>query len=231
MRERISRKLLNRFEKYMPQNLRRRQLQVLMNLAAKSFGMSRETLGKGSAAEALRQYADYTCRCMRGSGVLESGAEEGGANRSTLEETLFRDARRLGEKIRRITVLTADEDLKRLIVLLYRNIGIHMTIDGRIAGANEKQITGETEGRTEDEITSEIAANRAAELTVSACYFSRCYSPVECKLMSYVDAGIVTGICGGGCLRFSQRITEGCGFCRAHLTEDGEILQKGKCNE
>lgn len=231
MRERISRKLLNRFEKYMPQNLRRRQLQVLMNLAAKSFGMPRETLGKGSAAEALRQYADYTCRCMRGAGVLGSGAEEGGTNRSTLEETLFRDARRLGEKIRRITGLTADEDLKRLIVLLYRNIGIHMTIDGRIAGANEKQITGETEGRTEDEITGETAPKRAAELTVSACYFSRCYSPAECRLMSCVDAGIVTGICGGGCLRFSQRITEGCGFCRAHLTEDGELLQKGKCNE
>ena len=34
-----------------------------------------------------------------------------------------------------------------------------------------------------------------------------------------------------GCLRFSQRITEGCDFCRAHLTEDGEILQKGKYNE
>ena len=159
------------------------------------------------------------------------GAEEGGTNRSSLEEELFRDARRLGEKIRRVTGLTADEDLKRLIVLLYRNIGIHMTIDGRIAGANEKQITGETEGRTEDEITGEFAPKHAGELTVSACYFSRCYSPAECRLMSCVDAGIVTGICGGGCLRFSQRITEGCGFCRAHLTEDGEILQKGKCNE
>ena len=119
MKKRISRRLLSRFEKHMPENLQRRQLQVLMDLAAESFGIPKEKLGKGSAAAALRQYADFTRRCMA-TGTVD-------------EEKLYQDAYRLGSKIRRMTELKDDEDLKRLIILLYRNIGIRMNND-RIEG-------------------------------------------------------------------------------------------------
>lgn len=193
MREQISKRLLGRFEKKVPVFLRRRQLQVLMDLAAESFGMPREKLRKGSAEKALRQYAGFTCLCM------ETGNVE--------EEKLYQDAYRLGDKIRQTTGLTKDEDLKRLIILLYRNIGIKMSIEGNLG----------TEHR--------------GEVTVSNCYFSRVYTPEECRLMSFVDSGIVSGICGGGKLRFSQRLTEGCESCRACFAEDGVPLHGGKESE
>ena len=53
------------------------------------------------------------------------------------------------------------------------------------------------------------------EITVSSCYFSKFYTPKQCALMSYVDSGIIAGLCGGGNLRFTERITEGCGRCTA----------------
>ena len=39
-----------------------------------------------------------------------------------------------------------------------------------------------------------------------------------------VDAGIIAGLYGGGTLRFSERITEGCGQCRA-------VFRKEECND
>lgn len=183
MKKRISRRLLSRFEKNMPEHLQRRQLQVLMDLEAESFGMPKEKLCKGSAATALRQYADFTRRCMA-AGTVD-------------EEKLYQDAYRLGSKIRHMTELKDDEDLKRLIILLYRNIGIRMNIEGK------------------------PGSEHTGKFTVSDCYFSRFYFPEECRIMSFVDSGIVSGICGGGRLQFSRRITEGCGFCRACLEEDG----------
>ncbi len=198
MKERISRRLLTRFEKNTPKHFRRAQIQILMNLAAKSFGVPKEKLKKGSAYTALRQYAGYTCLCM-GAGGMEADAAK--------EEKLFQDACRLGNRIREITGLTEDGDLKRLIRLLYWNIGIEMSIQGH------------------------IGTEHTGEVTVSDCYFSRVYSPEECRLMSLVDSGIVSGICGGGKLRFSQRITEGCESCRACFTEEEVLLQGGKVNE
>ncbi len=188
MKERISKKLLRRFEHHTPDFCQRWQLQTLMDLAAHSFGMPKEKLEKGSPQAALRQYADFTCWCMR------AGAGE--------EEKLFRDAYRLGLRIRRITGLTDDGDLKRLIVLLYRNIGIRMSIEGK------------------------IGTEHTGELTVSGCYFSSYYSPQECRLMSSVDSGIVSGICGGGKLQFSRRLTEGCDVCLAHLAEEDQPLHE-----
>lgn len=193
MREQISKRLLSRLEKKTPDFFRRRQIQILMDLAAESFGVPKEKLRKGSAEKALRQYAGFTCLCM------DAGAEE--------EEKLYQDAYRLGDKIRQITGLTEDEDLHRLIILLYRNIGIKMRIKGN------------------------LGTEHAGEVTVTKCYFSRVYSPEECRLMSFVDSGIVAGICGGGKLRFSQRITEGCESCRACFAEDGVLLHGGKENE
>ena len=152
-----------------------------MDLAAESFDMPKEILTEDSVEEALRQYADFTCRCM------EEGTVE--------EEKLYRDAHRLGSRIRKAAGLTGDEELKRLIILLYRNIGITMEIRG------------------------EIGTEHTGELTVPGCFFSRVYSPEQCRLMSSVDSGIVSGICGGGELQFDRRITEGCESCHACMAE------------
>lgn len=102
---------------------------------------------------------------------------------------LYEEAFRLGSRIRRITGFEDERDMERLVFCLYRNIGISMS--GSIRDGFE----------------------------IYGCYFSGFYTPEQCALMSNVDSGIVAGICGGGRLVFTERITEGCGRCRACLTE------------
>ena len=95
-------------------------------------------------------------------------------------DRLFEQARRTGARIRRVTGFTEDEDIRRLIFYLYRNISIQM--HGSLPG----------------------------EIEVTDCYFSRLYSPRQCSLMSCVDSGIMSGVHDGGRLKFTQRITQGC---------------------
>ena len=102
---------------------------------------------------------------------------------------LYREAYAVGSRLRQLTGISEKRDAERLVFYLYRNIGITML--------------GELPG----------------EITVPDCFFARFYTPRQCAVMSAVDAGIIAGICGGGSLRFSQRITEGCGMCRASFIE------------
>lgn len=166
MRARLFRRLIRAAEKHELKILQDIELRVLMLLAAKSFDMP-----KGCSDSSLEGYALFTKKCM----------EEGSAD----PERLYNDAYELGSRIRKITGLSSDPDLERLIFLLYRNIGIDMS--GSIRGT----------------------------FTVDECYFSNYYTADQCALMSNVDSGIIGGICLGGHLEFSERITEGCGRCRA----------------
>ena len=59
------------------------------------------------------------------------------------------------------------------------------------------------------------------EITICRCYFSSCYSPEACQVMSAMDRGLLAGLAGGGDLVFSQRITEGQPCCRARFTLAG----------
>lgn len=107
---------------------------------------------------------------------------------------LYDRAFRLGRRLRRLTGLKDPADLQRLVFWLYRNLGI--TLQGCLPG----------------------------KITVPACYFSGFYSPAQCALMSHVDAGIISGLFGGGTLRFTERLTEGRGRCRACFGKEGESL-------
>lgn len=98
---------------------------------------------------------------------------------------LYEVSYRLGARLRRVTGFTQQTDIERLVFFLYRGIGIAMS--GSIPG----------------------------EITVSGCFFSRVYAPAQCQLISAMDSGIVAGLCGGGALHFTRRITEGCRCCTA----------------
>ena len=214
----------------------RREIQILANLAARSFGCSPVRIRKDAPDNGLKEYAEYTVACMEQSiGITDDAIDAHAAdtavgetaicetaigekdpavtadseiekkadvnvasNNSNTKQsmgndllcaTLFRDAARLGRRIRRISGLSSTSDLEKLIFMLYRNIGITMT--GKLPG----------------------------EITVSKCYFSHYYTPEQCRVMSYVDSGIISGILGGGRLTFSQRITEGCACCKAICCE------------
>lgn len=104
-------------------------------------------------------------------------------------EELFDRAYALGERVRILSGMRERRDLERLVFCLYRNIGITMT--GRLPG----------------------------EVTIPRCYFSQCYTPQNCALMSYEDSGFIAGIFGGGRLCFSQRLTDGCAACKAEFNQ------------
>ena len=104
---------------------------------------------------------------------------------------IYREAWRLGNTLRRLTGFTRAEDLQRLVFYLYRNIGIDM------------------------------AGDLPGEIRVSRCFFSRFYTPGDCARMSWMDAGVIAGICGSGRLVFTERLTNGCSRCRACFTQKG----------
>ena len=179
LRARLFPRLLDLAERHAVQPAAAVQIQILMGATARAFGVRNRQVWYLPPAEALRRYAEFTVSCM--------SRYEGKEPAADLSRRLYRQAFRLGRRIRVVTGFTSREDLSRLVFFLYRTIGITMT--GQLPG----------------------------EFLVSSCYFSGCYTPKQCALMSAMDAGIIEGICGDGRLVFTERITEGCGRCRGHL--------------
>ena len=107
--------------------------------------------------------------------------------KNSAPKMLYRKAFILGKTLLWITGFTEETDKRRLLIFLYRNIKITMNFVD------------------------------AEKITFPSCYFSRYYTPEQCKFMSNFDSGIISGICGKGRLKFTGRITEGCEKCTAYL--------------
>ena len=58
------------------------------------------------------------------------------------------------------------------------------------------------------------------EVVIPRCFFSACYTPEVCRVVSGLDEGLAMGLCGAR-LEFRQRITEGRDCCRAVLSFEG----------
>jgi len=156
---------------------RRIELQMLMNLTARAFGEPSPRIWTLPNREALKIYAHYT------SSHLQTGADE-----QTLQR-MNSEALRMGRLLRLLFFVRSEARAQRLIVALYRNIGIT------------------------------LAFSTSQQLCFSSCYFSGHYTPAACLAASALDDGIIRGIMGHTDCRlcFSQRITEGCSCCRAQL--------------
>ncbi|MCR5820452.1 MAG: hypothetical protein K6F94_05865 [Bacteroidaceae bacterium] len=166
---------------------RRIELQVLMNITAGAFGKHPERIWTLPHGEALKAYALYTCKYLR------EGADE------ELWQKMNRRAYRTGRVLRRLFFVRSVSSARRLIVALYRNIGIRMSFDGN----------------------KDRAASGEERLCFSRCYFSAIYTPAACLAASALDDGIIRGIMGlpSGRLCFSQRISEGCTCCLASINK------------
>lgn len=104
-----------------------------------------------------------------------------------LETGLRRAALGTGRRIHRLAFFLDERQLSRLVIYLYSGIGIDMR--GSLPG----------------------------EVVIPSCFFAAYYTPGMCALMSSMDDGIVSGIMGGGRLRFTRRLTGGCTSCAACL--------------
>ena len=156
---------------------RRIELQLLMNLTAHALGQKSQRIWTQTNAEALKAYADYT------SSHLQTGACQ------ALLERMNNEAYKMGRLLRCLFLIRHEARAQRLIVALYRNIGIKLSFDS------------------------------SRQLCFQHCYFSRFYTPQACKAASALDDGIIRGILGltSEHLHFSLRITEGCKQCRARF--------------
>lgn len=153
---------------------RRIELQQLMNLTARALGQPARRIWTMPCDRALAAYAEYTRQHLQG---------------DPSEQLLSRmgdEAYRMGRLLRRVFRLKKKEDIGRMLVELYRHIGIRL--DGQVPG----------------------------RLCFRACYFSQYYTPAVCLAASAMDEGIMRGLSGqDGHLHFHQRITEGCNHCIA----------------
>ncbi|HSA95014.1 MAG TPA: hypothetical protein VLJ16_03105 [Acidobacteriota bacterium] len=108
-----------------------------------------------------------------------------------VERRLFEGAERLGREIAGELRIATPREVMAAARVLYR--GLEIDLAGRPSG----------------------------EIVVRRCSFSREYSPEVCRLMSRLDAGVLSGLAGGGELVFTERLTEGAGCCRARFTLPG----------
>lgn len=203
MREKISGILLTRLEKHTPPRVKSMQLQILLNVTADAFEQAEKKNPTNAAASAFEQAEMKTQpkklprpriwhlpheEALAAYAAYTTACISGLSGSAAGKKRILQCAYRLGRRIRRITGFTRKEDLERLIFYLYSNIGIKMT--GHLPG----------------------------EIIIPACYFSNIYTPDQCRTMSLMDWGVISGICGGGRLLFTERLTQGCGRCRAQLT-------------
>lgn len=223
MREKVFRRILKRIEYKDVKPVRLLEVRILQGLAKRSFGMQGNSaeiitdislsddprtgalprarmnplkrFTTGNALSSPLKYLDPDNALRRYAEFTIACMEFLGSDEAMGEENsdrLYQDSYRLGSIIRKVTGLRERADLDRLIFYLYRNIDIDMS------------------GSTD------------SELIVSDCYFSNFYTPEQCMMMSNVDSGIVAGICGGGRLEFTERITEGCGRCKVCFAGNAE---------
>lgn len=94
---------------------RRIQLQMLMNLTARALGQPPLRLWTHSNDDALRAYAEYTCRHLR------KGADE------ALLRRMNDEAYKTGYRLRRLFFVRKTAAAQRLVMALYRNICIDLS--------------------------------------------------------------------------------------------------------
>ncbi len=176
---------LAKMEENTPEVIRRMELGILMRLTAASFGCKPPSMRKMDSKKRLETYRRFTAEII------------GRCSKKALpffRKNMYRRAFCIGRCLSLLPGLGTWGNKKRLIVVLYRNIGIEVR-DGADG----------TDGRN----------NGLWHICIPHCSFSLAYSPQTCYVMSGLDAGIICGIFGGGSLQFTQRITEGCPYCGA----------------
>lgn len=214
----LSRKLLQQLERHTPDRVRSMEIQILLNLAARAFRVPGKKVWHLPADDALRAYAEFTVQCMK--------------TKHAAPRVLYRQAYAIGSRVRRLTGITDSHAIEQLVFYLYSNIRIQMF--GNLPAIVKNEQNRNTQNNNEhnrntqnnDEQNRNTQNNNEhkvskqdypayGEIVVTDCYFSRYYTPEQCAVMSSVDSGIIAGLCGGGTLTFTERITEGCRRCRA----------------
>ncbi len=174
---------LSIIEKNMPEVIMRLELSVLFRMTAASCGCKAPSMHGMDSGERLKLFRRFTLDAVK---TCRKEALP------SLRKEMYRRAFRIGRCLSFLPGLGDWKNRKRLIAVLYRNIGIQV----RNAGDESRK-------------------KGTWHIGIPYCSFSSEYTPGICYVMSGMDAGIICGLLGGGKLVFTQRITEGCPYCTA----------------
>lgn len=125
-------------------------------------------------------------------------AETRGDDLESIQSRLFQFSFHLGAKLRRRMRISGNREAMRTIRILYRWL----------------------------EIDFEFADTGA--VTIRRCFFDRIFSPLDCRVLSSMDRGILAGMTAGGELTFFQKITEGHPYCGARFVAAPAVLRTGE---
>ncbi|MCI0515676.1 hypothetical protein L0128_20880 [candidate division KSB1 bacterium] len=163
-----------------PEIFRKRIILELFEATATAFGVPIPALREETSTDLLQQYAIFTA--TNAEKILATGADP-----TAIQQQLFENARRLGQTVRRVGLISTTAKAMEVAAFLYKIMQIEFT------------------------------GNPYGEITITRCYFSQYYSCAVCQFISAIDAGILTGLAGGGRLVFNSRITAGDPCCKAHF--------------
>jgi hypothetical protein len=180
----IAVKLLQR---YMPTFVKKRALHDLFVATAAAFGCTAPPHRGLSYRACLRLYTRFTQSQVEA--VIRDGRDL-----EAVEQRLYQNARRLGEKYARLLYIRSQAEMMVIGRLLYAMLEIDFQSDAQ------------------------------GEIVIHRCYFSQFYSGPVCRVMSAMDRGLFAGLSQGGQLRFTARITEGSPFCLACFTLPEETI-------
>jgi hypothetical protein len=105
----------------------------------------------------------------------------------TLQSRLYAGAYRMGRELRRELGVKSGRDFRMAVRAIYRALRI------------------------------DFSCGENGEFTVSRCFFSAYYNAEVCRIVSWLDAGLVAGLSGGLRMDFTRRITENSCCCKGRI--------------
>lgn len=154
--------------------------------------MTAESFGAQMPSVTSFPYSKSLYGYARFTRALVDDATRSGHDFGIVRRQLYQNALRLGKSLRQLFGVSTHSEAMTACGVLYSCIGIDF------------------DGSAENEIV------------ISKCFFSQYYSRETCELISWLDKGLIAGMCGGGEVNFHQRITEGKTCCRAGYSLKGQ---------
>ena len=246
MRAILFRKILGRLEQHTPDRLRSMEIQILMDLTARSFRVPTVKVWKLPGDRALQEYAQFTQACINKAenenrNWIHTGipnrqmpdqrtsyrqtSDQKALRRLTSDQKAFRRLTSGQKVLRRQT--SGQKVLRRQISDQKKQYHLELYKQAYIVGRCMRLLTGFTDQADIERLIFYLYRNiritmlgrLPGAIHVPDCYFNRFYSPKHCAVMSCVDSGIIAGLNKGGRLRFTQRLTEGYDCCKACFSE------------
>jgi hypothetical protein len=153
----------------------------------KLFNITSEAFGCTAPSISDLSFADSLVQYAQFTRMLAEQAHRESHHLKYIQDQLYRRSYELGNSYRKIFHISTLTEAMDACRILYRILGI----DFRSSGDGT--------------------------IKILSCYFSPYYSASTCRILSFLDAGLMAGISGGARLIFSQRITEGFHCCNAEI--------------